>query len=221
MKLFLFLAISFFCCTSVITAQKVHNDFSAILHEETVNKVLTAVGEISGRNEFEVLLIKGHYNWTIINPKINFKADSSDFTCDAKVEVGPFKYKTEVKGNVKIAYDNAKNIISIKISRAIFEIYTMLFKKKVHIKDVHLEEYFKEPFTFDGPRSLATNMTITLPDSTTKTIYVQPTSCVMKVMKQMIVTSCEVEASDKPFNQPIKLQAPIQAADKPKDTLIK
>lgn len=221
MKLYLFLAISFFCCINVITAQKVHNDFSAILHEETVNKVLTAVGEISGRNEFEVLLIKGHYNWTIINPKINFKADSSDFTCDAKVEVGPFKYKTEVKGNVKIAYDNAKNIISIKISRAIFEIYTMLFKKKVHIKDVHLEEYFKEPFTFDGPRSLATNMTITLPDSTTKTIYVQPTSCVMKVMKQMIVTSCEVEASDIPFNQIIKLQAPIQAADKPKDTLIK
>lgn len=216
-----FLFIFFICAFIVTHAQKVHNDFSAILHEETVNKVLAAVGEVSGKNDFEVLLIKGHYTWTIVNPKINLKPDSSDFTCDAKVEVGPFKYKTQVKGNVKIGYDNKNNLISIKISKAIFELYTMLFNKKIHIKDIHLEEHFKDPFTFDGPRSMATNMTLTMPDSTSKTIYVQPTSCVMKVVKQMIVTSCEVEASDKPLNQTIKVTPPIQALDKNKDTTIK
>ena len=52
-------------------AQKTYNDFSVILHEETINKVFAAVGEISGKNEFEALLIKGHYKWTVVNPKIN------------------------------------------------------------------------------------------------------------------------------------------------------
>lgn len=198
-----------------------YNDISFILHEEAVNKVFAAVGEVSGKNEFEVLLIKGHYEWTVINPRINLKPDSSDFTCDAKVKVGPFDYKTAVVGNVKISYDNKKNEISIRITRAIFELYTMILGKKVHIKDIHLEEYFKDPFVFEGPKSFATDMQFTMPDSTVKKIYVQPTECLMKVVRQAIITSCEIAASDKPFKTAIKTAAPIQAADKPKDTTIK
>ncbi len=213
MKRISFIIIIVFMSCSLLFSQKIHNDFSAILHEETINKVLAAVGEISGQNNFEVLLIKGHYTWTISNSKINLNQDSSDFTCDAKVEVGPFKYRTEVRGNVKIGYDNQSNLISVQITRAVFELYTMLFKRKVHIKDIHLEEYFKDPFVFDGPRSLATNMKITMPDSSVKTIYVQPISCVMKVKKQMIITSCEIEATDKPMPETIKLVPPIQAIE--------
>ena len=194
----------------LFSQKKSYNDFSAIIHEEAINKVLESVGEISGKNNFEVLLIKGHYTWRITNSQIHLNVDSSDFTCDAKVEVGPFKYKTEVTGNVKIGYDNANNLISIKISRAIFELYTMLFNKKVHIKDIHLEDYFKDPFVFEGPKSMATNMTLMMPDSTIKTIYVQPTACVMKVMKQMIITSCEIIASNQPITQIIKVIPPIQ-----------
>lgn len=190
-----------------------YNDFSVVLHEEAINKVFAAIGEIRGTNDYEVMLIKGQYTWTVINPKINLKPDSSDFTCDAKVDVGPFNYKTKVLGNVKISYDNKKNEISIRITRAIFELYTVIFGKKVHIKDIHLEDHFKDPFVFEGPKTLATDMAFTMPDSTLKTIYVQPTDCVMKVEKQSIVTSCEVQASDKPFTKPIKLQPPIQAAD--------
>lgn len=215
---FIFILCSFI---NQIKAQKIHNDFSAILHEETVNKVMAAIGEVSGKNDFEVLLIKGHYDWTIVNPQIHLNPDSSDFTCDAKVKVGPFKYKTEVKGNVKIGYDNKSNLISIKITRAIFELYTMLFNKKIHIKDIHLEDYFKDPFVFDGPRSIATNMTLTLPDSTLKTLYVHPTSCVMKVMKQMIVTSCEVEVTDEEFSKKVKVTPPTQASDKLKNSTSK
>jgi len=190
-----------------------YNDFEVVLHEEAVNKVFAAIGEIKGTNEYEVMLIKGHYTWTVLNPRINLKPDSSDFTCDAKVEVGPINYKTQVIGNVKISYDNKKNEITIRITRAVFELYTMIFGKKVHIKDIHLEEYFKDPFTFEGPKTLATDMSFTLPDSTQKTIYVQPSDCIMKVRKQAIVTSCEIQASDKPFKAPIKVQPPIQAVD--------
>ncbi|MEO6306138.1 MAG: hypothetical protein ABIP51_23525 [Bacteroidia bacterium] len=187
------------------------NDFSVVLHEEAINKVIAAIGDIKGTNDYEVLLISGKYRWTVQNPKINIRPDSSDFTCDAIVEVGPFNYKTKVVGNVKITYDNEKNLIFIKISRAIFELYTMLFNKKVHIKDIHLEDYFKEPFAFEGPKTMATNMEFMMPDSTMKKIYVQPTACKMELRWKEICTSCEIIAADKPFKPVLKLVPPIEA----------
>jgi hypothetical protein len=216
LQIFALLVLSLNMCS-----QKSMTDFAVVLHENSINKIFSVLGEISGKNDFEVLLIKGHYTWTILNPKINLKPDSSDFTCDAKVDVGPFNYKTQVIGNVKITYDNAKNQISIRISRAIFELYTVVLGKKIHIKDIHLEEHFKDPFIFEGPKSFATDMSFTMPDSTVKKVYVQPTNCIMKVVKQSIVTSCEIAASDKPFKQPIKVTPPIQNADLPKEQGIK
>ncbi len=191
-----------------------YTDFSFILNEKAVNKIFAVIGEISGKNEYEVLMVKGEYTWIVSNPKINLLPDSSDFTCDAKVHVGPFSYKSKVIGNVKIRYDTKTNEISIKITRAIFELYTVILGNKIHIKDIHLEDYFKDPFVFEGPKSFATDMQFTMPDSTLKKIYVQPTDCVMRVIKQSIITSCEIAASDKPFKQVIKVMAPIQAADK-------
>src|ERR1700741_1910600 len=99
-----------------------YNDFAVSLHEEAINKVFIAIGDIKGESDYEVMLIKGKYHWKIVNPKINLKPDSSDFTCDAKVEVGPFNYSTQVIGNVKVYYDTKKNEIQIKITRAIFEL---------------------------------------------------------------------------------------------------
>lgn len=206
--IFLFIVI-----TNFLKAQ-VYNDFSFILHEKAVNKIFSVIGEISGKNDYEVLLVKGEYTWIISNPKINLLPDSSDFTCDAKVAVGPFSYKSKVIGNVKIFYDNKTNFISIKITRAIFELYTMILGNKLHIKDIHLEDYFKDPFVFEGPKSFATDMQFTMPDSTVKKIYVQPTDCIMRVIKQSIITSCEIAASDKPFKQVVKVMAPIESADK-------
>jgi hypothetical protein len=215
--LFLFLsALTIKCFAQTVTP--IYNDFSVTLHEETINKVFVAIGDIKGANDYEVMLIKGKYHWVIKNPRINLKPDSSDFVCDAFVEVGPFNYNTQVVGNVKISYDNAKNQISLKISRAIFELYTMVFGKKVHIKDIHLEEHFKDPFLFEGPKTLATDMEFTMPDSTKKKIYMQPTDCSMKVKLKEICTSCEIVVSDKPFKAPIKVVPPIQNATKPKET---
>jgi len=191
------------------------NDFAFVLSERAVNKVFIAVGEINGKSEYEVLgVIKGHYFWKIMNPKISFKPDSSDFTCDAKVDVGPFSYKSQVLGHVKIGYDGKTNLISIKITDAVFELYTVVLGKKIHIKDIHLEDYFKDPFLFEGPKSFATNMSFTMPDSTMKQIYIQPSDCVMRVVKQAIKTSCDIMAQDKPFKKEIKVTPPIQTPDK-------
>jgi hypothetical protein len=207
--------------SSVLVGQT-PNDFAFVLSERAVNKVFTAIGEINGKSEYEVLgIIKGHYNWKVLNPKISFKPDSSDFTCDAKVDVGPFGYKSQVLGHVKIGYDPKTNLITIKITDAVFELYTMVLKKKIHIKDIHLEDYFKDPFLFEGPKSFATDMSFTMPDSTTKQIYVQPSDCVMKVVKMAIKTSCDIVAQDKPFKKEIKVTAPIQTEDKEKKQAIK
>jgi hypothetical protein len=207
--------------SSILVGQN-PNDFAFVLSERAVNKVFTAVGEINGKSEYEVLgIIKGHYNWKVLNPKISFKPDSSDFTCDAKVDVGPFSYKSQVLGHVKIGYDSKTNLISIKISDAVFELYTMVLKKKIHIKDIHLEDYFKDPFLFEGPKSFATDMKFTMPDSTVKQIYVQPTECVMKVVKMAIKTSCDIAAQDRPFKKDIKVSAPIQASNNEKVDTIK
>jgi hypothetical protein len=197
--------------TSSQTKKAIINDFSVVLHEEAINKIIAAVGDIKGTNDYEVLLVKGKYHWTIQNPKINIRPDSSDFTCDALVNVGPFDYKTQVVGNVKITYNDEKNLIFIKISRAIFELYTIVFGKKIHIKDIHLEDYFKEPFAFEGPKTMATDMEFMMPDSTMKKIYVQPTSCKMELKWKEICTACEIIAADKPFKPTIKIVPPIEA----------
>ncbi|MCW3078545.1 MAG: hypothetical protein JWO32_3154, partial [Bacteroidetes bacterium] len=189
----------FFLSSSSQVKKTLINDFSVILHEETINKVLAAIGEIKGTNSYEVMFVTAQYHWLIKNPKINIRPDSSDFTCDALVTAGPISYKTKVIGHVKITYDNENNQIKIKIARAIFELYTMVFNKKVHITDIHLEDYFKEPFVFEGPRSMKTEMEFMLPDSTLKKIYVQPTECVMELKWKEICTACEIAAGDKPF----------------------
>ena len=186
------------------------NDFVFSLHEETVNKVLNAIGDIKGTNDYEVMLIQGKYHWTVKNPFIRIRPDSGDFICDAEVKVSLFEYKTKVIGNVKITYDNDKNLIYIKISRAIFELYTMVFGKKVHIKDIHLEDHFKDPFTFEGPKTMATEMEFTMPDSTRKKIYIIPTECKMNLKWKEICTACEIAAAEVVPPTKINLSPPIE-----------
>lgn len=192
-------------CT-VLKAQNKNqlNDFSFTLHEDLVNKTLLAIGTVSSTNDYEVMLIKGKYHWKMANPKIQIRPDSSQFICDAFVDVGPFNYSTTVNGDVKIAYDKQNDKISIKITRAIFELYTVILDKKFHIKDIHLEEKFKDPFLFDGPKSYGTSVDVSLPDSAKKTIYIQPSDCKVEVRWQEVYAVCECLVSDKPF----KLQVP-------------
>lgn len=213
------LIIVFLFCASALLSQtkKNLNDFSFTLHEETINKVLSAIGEVSGTNDYEVMFIKGKYKWTIVNPQIQIRPDSSQFICDALVNVGPFNYKTNVKGDVKITYDKPNDKIAIKITRAIFELYTVILDKKIHIKDIHLEEHFKDPFLFDGPRSYGTSMDVSLPDSVTKKIYIQPSDCELNIKWQEVCALCEVIVSDKPV-KPLAVPTPKVTATPTKTT---
>ncbi len=196
-----------FCNLIHSQTKNVLNDFSFSLHEDLVNKVLLAIGTVSSTSDYEVMFIQGKYHWKMANPKIQIRPDSSHFTCDAFVDVGPINYSTTVNGDVKILYDKPNDKISIRITRAIFELYTVILDKKVHIKDIHLEEKFKDPFLFDGPKSYGTSVDISLPDSAKKTIYIQPNDCELSIKWREVCAICEVMVSDKPF----KPQQPITA----------
>ncbi len=197
MKLVLFFIIT--SCSLFSQNRKDLNDFSFTLHEETVNKVLAAIGEISGSSDYEVMFIKGKYHWKVVNPVIHIRPDSSQFDCDALVNVGPINYKTKVVGDVKITYNEISDKINIKITRAIFELYTVILDKKFHIKNIHLEEHFKEPFLFDGPKSYETSMDVPINDSATKKLYIIPSECDFKVKYKEVCATCEIKVSEKPF----------------------
>jgi hypothetical protein len=185
---------------NVFGQDKIHHDFAVVIHESTLNKILQTIDSVIGSNDYEVLFIKGKYFWTAKNFKISIRPDSSQFACDVKVVVGPFTHKTRVKGDVKISYNKATNQIQVKVARAIFELYTVVLGQKIHIRDIDLADNFKDPFNFEGPRSLATDLDFTMPDGTLKKIYMQPTSCDIELKWKEIAAIFELETCDVPFN---------------------
>ncbi len=207
MRLIGIMALLFSMCAG--RAQHNLNDFTVVLHEETINKVFQAIGEIKGSNEYKLLLITGHYNWKINNPSISIRPDSSQFHCTAFVQTGPFAYTSPVTGDVKISYVRTTNKIQVTISRAVLELYTVVLGKKIHIKYINLADYFKEPFLFDGPQSAETNFEFTMPDSTVKRIYLKPSDCDMEIRWKEIVSHCEVTVADKPFEQAAQEKPPL------------
>ncbi len=175
--------------------QPVRNDLTMQLHEETLNKMLKAVGEIKGSSPYEVMFVKGTYHWSLINPTIQLMKDSARFKTDAKVEVGLFKYTDEVVGKVTISYQTKTNQIAVRIVDAPFEIYTTILGKKIVLKRIQIADYFKTPFLFEGPMTMKGAMEFMMPDSTIKTLVAKPSQCDIKIVPQRIMVSTELEFS--------------------------
>jgi len=189
----------FLLSVGLFAQNKTPNDFSVIIHEETINKILKAIDSVNGTNDYEVVFIKGKYHYTAKNFNMKIRPDSSHFSCDVKVKVGPFNYHTQVPGDVKISYNKTTNQIQVKVVRMIFELYTNVLGKKIHIKNIDLAENFKEPFSFEGPQTMNTDFDYTMPDGKIKKIYLQPTDCDLKIKWQEIIANFELEACDVPF----------------------
>ena len=185
---------------SLFAQKKPINDFTISIHEESINKIIDAIGPVTGSNQYDAFLTNINYTWTLENSHIQIRPDSSQFICDVQVQAGIIHYKTQVHGDVKISYDTQLNQIQIKVVRAIFELYTKVFGKKVHIKNIDLAENFSQPFIFEGPRSLNTNFDFTLPDGTLKKVYVQANTCTIELRWKEILVLFEIDACDVPFN---------------------
>src|ERR1041385_6960981 len=127
------------------------DDMQVIITEDMMNKCFKALGPISGKEAYSVLFVNDTFTWTLINPQIHLHEGKADFTTDVNVVARPFAYTTSVTGDVSIWYDRPKNLINVKITKCIVEIYTKIFGAKYHLKDVDIASEFTDPFTFEGP----------------------------------------------------------------------
>jgi hypothetical protein len=184
----------FICFCTSLEAQ---DDVQVVLHEDVVNKVLKAIGDISDTADYQVMFFKGKYKWTITNPMIALKANGkAEYRCEALVDAGFIFYRTEVIGDAEVMYDQEKNIINIWIRHGLFEIYTRVLGTKMHITNIDIAQYYTEPFSFEGPLTLVTSMPFTMPDNSVRTIYAVPQQCALEVQEHRIVVNCEVNFTD-------------------------
>ncbi len=146
-------------------------DAFVIINESTLNKFLQAIGPITGGGSFNSG--RSSYSWTVKNPLIHISKDASAFTADAEIHSGLLNYGTTAKGDVDVLYDNAKNIISVKIRKASFEIALELFGNKIHITDVDISTFYRPQFQFPGPQPLQSNFDVALPDKKSKPIQIK------------------------------------------------
>jgi hypothetical protein len=177
------------------------NDINVVIHQETLNKLVLALGEVKGNSEYDFMFMTWHYQWSVLKSVFELMPGKANFISDVKVDVGPFSYSSKVNGNVDVTYDMKTNLISVKVKEAVFELYTVIFGKKFHIKDINLADYYQTPFTFEGPMSIETEMEFTMPDNTLKKLYARPTNCILTVQDKKIVVASEIDFFDKSMYQ--------------------
>jgi len=174
-------------------------DATVIVHQNTLNGFLAAVGAISGKDQYNVLGAKGDYTWTLTNARIELTPDKAQFVADANVKTGPLSYGSVATGEVEIKYNQETNRISIKVLKAEFEVYTKVFGKKIHITNIDAAKYYKPEFEFAGPQPVQPSVNVILPNGSTKTIYIMPVSQNMKVAQGQIVVTSQLKFSDQPI----------------------
>jgi hypothetical protein len=172
------------------------SDAAVVVYQSTLNGFLAAVGPVSGTDDFNVLGMKGKYRWTVKNPHIEIKPDHAQLIGDADVRVGPIAYGTMVTGDVMVYYNQELNRISVKVLRASFEVYTKIFGKKIHITDVDISKYYRPEFEFAGPQPMQPNVTVNLPNGTTKTIFITPVNQNLRLEENRIVVSSDLQFTD-------------------------
>jgi hypothetical protein len=180
------------CAADGIKAQTKTADITVLLEEQALNKLFTALGPVYGSDTYSMLFVKGTYHWTILNPHIELKENSASYVADVEVETGPLSYNTKVTGDVSIRYSPDSNKIIIRIVKATLPLYTNLFGSRVHIKDIDLAESYTEPFVFDGPLSLTTDMEFKMPDGNVRRMHAVPVHCDVQVKENQIVVPCEI-----------------------------
>ncbi|MFI5150109.1 MAG: hypothetical protein ACHQRM_10280 [Bacteroidia bacterium] len=176
-----------------IRAQETAPDVQVVLHEQTLNKLFDALGPVYGSGNYSMLLMNGTYHWTLDQAHIEINEGSAAYKAKVAVKTGPLSYKSDITGIVTITYAPDSNKIIIRITSAILPLYTKLFGKKVHVKDLDLAEYYKDPFVFDGPLSMTTDMEFPMPDGNVRKIHAVPVHCQVIVRDHKITVPCGIE----------------------------
>ena len=179
MKNFLLIAIFVSLSYNSLMAQ----DAQIYLHELTFNKFLNAIGNISGKGKFKKAFIKTDYTWKIRNARIDLEPNNATFYADADIKAKGIKFTEKVIGSVDVNFDPVKNLISVKVREAKFDV--KIFGVKVATID--LARYYKPKFQFEGPKPLQKSVTVDLPGGEKKIINITTVRQNFKILKDKIV----------------------------------
>jgi len=181
MKNLLCLAAVVFLSFNSLAAQ----DAQIVLHETTFNKFLDAIGHISGSGKFKKAFIKTDYTWKIRNARIDLEPNNATFYADADIKAKGIKFTEKVTGSVDVNFDPVKNLISVKVREAKFDV--KIFGVKVATID--LAKYYKPKFQFEGPKPLQSAVTVELPGGKKKTIQITTLRQDFRIVKDKIVVA--------------------------------
>jgi len=198
LKLTLLISLSFFADKGFAQSKLPLSisDFSVSIHENAINKALQAIGKVSGKADYEVLFVKGKYTWTVLNAKLKLEENKAVFVADVEVDMGFTKYKNQIEGEVLVKYLTDKNLLQMNLQKTIFELHTDLFGRRIHLKDVNLADYYKEPFVFQGPASFQPETSFQMPDSTTKRLKTSLVNCTIKIIPQQILINSDLKITE-------------------------
>jgi len=173
-------------------------DATVIVHQNTLNSFLKAVGPVSGEKDFNVAGAKGTYHWTVKDAVITITPGQAKLEANAKVKVGPFNYDSGVKGEVAVKYNQEANLISVKVQKAEFEVYTKILGKKIHLADVDISQFYRPEFEFAGPQPVQSQIAVSLPDGSTKMVYIKTVDHKMELREAKIVVTSTVVFGNTP-----------------------
>jgi hypothetical protein len=201
MRTSLSLLTAFLCLSFTCTAQQKSqpSDADVVVHQSTLNGFLSAIGPISGKDQYNVLGKQGEYTWTLRNARIELHPNKAQFIADADIHIGPFSYSSGAVGGVDVRYHPESNRISVKVMQATFEVYIKIFGKKFHITDIDAARFYKPEFEFAGPQPIQASVEVTLPDGGKKTVFIKPAAQDLSIEQDRIVVSSRLIFADHPI----------------------
>jgi hypothetical protein len=173
-------------------------DATVVVHQNTLNGFFNAIGPVSGTEPYNVLGMKGNYEWTLEHARIELRPDQAKFIADAHIKIGPLSYGSVANGDVEVKYHPETNRISIKVLKATFEVYLSIFGKKIHITDIDASRFYRPEFEFAGPQPIQAQVEVALPGDRKKMIFITPYAQYMKIEQERIVVTSQLKFTDQP-----------------------
>lgn len=143
-------------------------DLIVNITDKMINKLITAIGPVSGVEEYSILTIKGNCKWTVENAVIKLDDNKSWFEADVSINHGNFSYTDRINGLIKVNYNKQNDKLELKIEHAFVDLKIRILGKEKLIKTIDLANYYKTPFVFDGPASYAEEFSFEMPDGSIK-----------------------------------------------------
>jgi hypothetical protein len=158
--LFMFLFFTPLTSETIPEQASVPKDIKIVINESMVNKVLTAIGPVSGKGESS----KIKYKWKVKEPVIRFEEGRAKFYAKAKIKAKGLNYDSKVKGHCDVSYNSEKNKIKIKVKSAKFKLEFKVFGQKISLGSIDVAKFYSPEFKFDGPEPINQTISIDLPD---------------------------------------------------------